>query len=561
MEDDIEESVIIEEDYYACLNVPKEATQDEITNAYRRFSRFYHPDKHIDPEKKKEADLLFSKVKRAYEVLTDPHQRAIYDTVGLKGLNTQGWEIVQRTKTPQEIREEYERLTQERKERRMQQRTNPKGSVIVNINATDILNHYDINPGYEDLETSFFPNIEITGVSMTQSIEAPLTLQDTLTLGAQVSTHNGTGSGSMSFATRHMLSTNGWVEGEFCAGNGSILTCKAFRVIIKNIYLNLDAQFKLDVGGIKVGLRSSIGMPLDFNTHGCISWNIGIAPAMSTLLVRSTESTDSSFMINLSVVNSFISGAYLWKMKKQDMKFRLYGKLGTISKVIECAAEKKVSEHSSVSATVTVGVPVGVVLKVKIIRAHQSYIFPIHLCEEPQFIPTVYATIVPFVTWFAIKKLIVDPITRHQKEKEIERQREINRNKMVENQRVAKAAVDLMKAAFSRIRTDEERRGGLVILIALYGKNADVVGKTADSNVKKPEVINVTIPVQCLIIDSQLTLHKSSKSQLSGFYDPCVGEDKVLYIRYAHRSHLHEVTIVDNEPLRLPKSAHRIVSA
>lgn len=28
---------------------------------------------------------------------------------------------------------------------------------------------------------------------MTQSIEAPLTLQDTLTLGAQVSTHNGTG--------------------------------------------------------------------------------------------------------------------------------------------------------------------------------------------------------------------------------------------------------------------------------------------------------------------------------------------------------------------------------
>lgn len=45
-------------------------------------------------------------------VLTDPHQRAIYDTVGLKGLNTQGWEIVQRTKTPQEIREEYERLTQ-----------------------------------------------------------------------------------------------------------------------------------------------------------------------------------------------------------------------------------------------------------------------------------------------------------------------------------------------------------------------------------------------------------------------------------------------------------------
>lgn len=43
-------------------------------------------------------------------VLGDPHQRAIYDSLGTHGLETEGWEIVQRTKTPQEIREEYERL-------------------------------------------------------------------------------------------------------------------------------------------------------------------------------------------------------------------------------------------------------------------------------------------------------------------------------------------------------------------------------------------------------------------------------------------------------------------
>jgi len=43
-------------------------------------------------------------------VLSNPHQRAIYDNLGTRGLETEGWEIVQRTKTPQEIREEYERL-------------------------------------------------------------------------------------------------------------------------------------------------------------------------------------------------------------------------------------------------------------------------------------------------------------------------------------------------------------------------------------------------------------------------------------------------------------------
>ena len=43
-------------------------------------------------------------------VLNDPHKRAIYDCLGKEGLQEQGWEIVQRTKTPQEIREEYDRL-------------------------------------------------------------------------------------------------------------------------------------------------------------------------------------------------------------------------------------------------------------------------------------------------------------------------------------------------------------------------------------------------------------------------------------------------------------------
>ena len=85
--------------------LPPQATQDEITSAYRRLSRIYHPDKHTDVVRKKEAEVLFNKTKKAYEVLSDAHKRAIYDSLGMKGLETEGWEVVQRTKTPQEIRE------------------------------------------------------------------------------------------------------------------------------------------------------------------------------------------------------------------------------------------------------------------------------------------------------------------------------------------------------------------------------------------------------------------------------------------------------------------------
>ena len=75
--------------------------------------------------------------------MSDPHQRAIYDSLGTRGLKTEGWEIVQRTKTPQEIREEYERIAREREENRLQRRTNPTGNITVNINATDIFSKYD----------------------------------------------------------------------------------------------------------------------------------------------------------------------------------------------------------------------------------------------------------------------------------------------------------------------------------------------------------------------------------------------------------------------------------
>lgn len=70
----------------------------------------------------------------------------------MKGLETEGWEIVQRTKTPAEIRAEYEQLAQERADRRMQQSTNPRGTINVEINATDCFNPYSDDFEYDDLD-------------------------------------------------------------------------------------------------------------------------------------------------------------------------------------------------------------------------------------------------------------------------------------------------------------------------------------------------------------------------------------------------------------------------
>ncbi len=65
------------QDHYAVLGVPANATPDEIKAAYRRLALATHPDRHPgDPE----AEERFRFISTAYSVLSDPAQRARYDT-------------------------------------------------------------------------------------------------------------------------------------------------------------------------------------------------------------------------------------------------------------------------------------------------------------------------------------------------------------------------------------------------------------------------------------------------------------------------------------------------
>jgi len=65
-------------DYYKILEVPREASQDDIKRAYRKLARKYHP----DVSKESDAEARFKEVGEAYEVLKDPDKRAAYDRLG-----------------------------------------------------------------------------------------------------------------------------------------------------------------------------------------------------------------------------------------------------------------------------------------------------------------------------------------------------------------------------------------------------------------------------------------------------------------------------------------------
>jgi molecular chaperone DnaJ len=73
-------------DYYEVLNVPRDASAEDLKSAFRQLARTYHPDVSQEPN----AEERFKEINEAYAVLSDPEKRAAYDRYGHAGLNGMG---------------------------------------------------------------------------------------------------------------------------------------------------------------------------------------------------------------------------------------------------------------------------------------------------------------------------------------------------------------------------------------------------------------------------------------------------------------------------------------
>lgn len=71
-------------DYYAVLGVSKDADEAALKKAYKKLAIKYHPDK--NPDNQTEAQAKFQEVAEAYDVLSDPEKRKVYDMYGEEGL-------------------------------------------------------------------------------------------------------------------------------------------------------------------------------------------------------------------------------------------------------------------------------------------------------------------------------------------------------------------------------------------------------------------------------------------------------------------------------------------
>jgi len=553
------EEVDNSQNHYAILNISKEANDEEIKKAYRAKCVMFHPDKHMDPKQKETADLIFSRVHKAYEVLSDSQTRMIYDIYGQKGLDA-GWEMVERKRTKAEIHQEYERLKREAEDRRVEQKTNPKGEVALQIDATNLFSDGD---GYEEYgSSSWIP--EMRGMSISQSIETPLTRSKTAILSGRLQHGRDNESGMVNCTLRNVFSHQSWGEIEFGTGTGGgEFSLKGFRNLDKKRYATVTLTSALKQMHLSAGLQGMVASQLTKNTMGYLSGTYNLAgmlgarkspSTVSTTITTNTDQYNFFAQLQLGIVQSHGMVSYTRKLN-DDTKLKGVIKYGANGLVFEYSCEHQVTTLSNVGGTISTGPLSGVMLRLKVHRHSQRFDFPIFLSDSFSPSALFYGTVLPVVVFFALKKLIFLPMLTGQKEKDAEESREKHAQLMAERKREAESAISLMLTTYEQSVEQESKKHGLVIREAWYGK---FVSKSRQTDRSTPYVINVTIPLQCLVKDSKLILGDQPKSQLTGIYDPCIGEVKSLKIIYEFRDIVHEHVFKDEEVVGCPKQSHRI---
>ena len=118
-----------EPSYYAVLNVSREASAEDIKRAYKSLAQVFHPDKHLDDELRGNAQEAFSKLQEAYEVLSDPQKRDVYDVYGKEGLSA-GLSVGTKLKSTDDLRKEWEAFKAQQQRAREEARAHHRGIYV-----------------------------------------------------------------------------------------------------------------------------------------------------------------------------------------------------------------------------------------------------------------------------------------------------------------------------------------------------------------------------------------------------------------------------------------------
>lgn len=404
-----------DDDYYVILDVDFNASQEQISTAYKNLARKFHPDKNNqDDRSRREAEVIFEKIKNAYDVLNDPHKRQIYDTLGPEGVKLDAWKLVRKQMTAQEIRDEYLRIRKQEEDKKLSLIAKPRASFTLAIDASDIfsraiddeLDDIDEDPSTRDLYNSL-PSIEISSMSTSMAVESYATTNHHVTLSGNLSTKNGTGDGTFAINHRYKLSPATQFLTLFQIGNTPVLTSDISHQLNKKTTISARGYLIFYPYAIAPGVKFTLAHKIRDYLTGQVSYKEGIASSVSSSLIyiNTKLMLELTTSYRISTMNQSASVQLGYGFNNGDSKLSVSLTSSSNEGVaVSYGAETRVFNINLVGASLIINIEAGMTLKLRYIRANQEFNMPIYLSDEVHSAPVFYGTMVPLVAFYILDR-------------------------------------------------------------------------------------------------------------------------------------------------------------
>ncbi|KAK1926987.1 hypothetical protein DB88DRAFT_5933 [Papiliotrema laurentii] len=581
---------------YAILNVERDASNSEIRDRYRALAAVFHPDRQRTAADKAAAHERFKDIQRAYEVLSDPSRRIVYDQFGEEGLRT-SWDLGPRNMSPDELRRHFAKQILEQKQLEAEGLVKPRGGITTMVDARAVFLSKD---AFEDPNMiahdviSRIRRIGVARVSMDHSFEMPLGDKTQVVVKGAASNRRGKGGANVVGTVRHQFSPRLWGQASYTLLNPRTFDAKATYVHDENTYLTVRAV--QSVLAAPPRLSVSLGRKLYAETTGFMTYKTGfytLGPWGAQLPARLALADQSALSIGMTTARADASGwtaetqaglvdshiSADWSTSLLGLRVKVGASAGTTDGITGFVdAEGKTTQHVRTGMTLQLDLSGGVTMTLRwaatvltpekhtkstrFSRLGQRITLPVMLTHDLNPYVLFGVTVVPAVGYLAAHRYIIQPRKRRQIADRVKDLRKNHADYISEKRKEALEAVSVMQAATAKKAAAEREKNGLVIIEAYYGcaecfTDRGMKERDSDSDDQHESYIDVTIPIQALVNDSTLVIPGGrGKYHLLGLYDPCIGENKKLRVRYSFRGRVHQVTVDDTVGLRAPLKAH-----
>ncbi|KAG2436111.1 hypothetical protein HYH02_011621 [Chlamydomonas schloesseri] len=468
-------------EYYAILNIPRDASDEDVRRAYRALAQVYHPDKHSDPEQKIRAQEAFGKLQEAYEVLSDPNRRQVYDVYGKEGLLA-GFEVGTKLDSVEEMKKKWEEFKRKQDEERAEQLSNHRGTYTCRIDLSDVsamVAAASASPssghggGGGHLGGGVALRPLFRAVAVTNSIDTPVGDNgDVVYIQGQAALRNNAGLGNLIFGYRRVLSQHDTLEGNVVLGLRSALALTSTRQVTPYTTASLTTSYAVGTG---VGMQLSTTRHLPFNMQATLGWVVGppAASALTFSLTKRGTKYIAAGKLELGGVTSLSARlTYHWA---PDTHLRAIARLGTSGVDLELGAGRKWGPSTTGYLATVVGLQ-GVAVKGRLVRGGQTFEVPVvvsHSLADVRLVAAAY--LLPPLTVIGLSRFVVRPLVRWQRRRKEQRERQEHCEAIRSSLAKATAELALIEpVARRKARSEAARRpaSGLVILDAVYGATA-----------------------------------------------------------------------------------------